>query len=228
MRLKLTSYKASNNMDLCLAYQAGHIGILRNLGIQEVSSTREEWMNNPNMYFTLIYLENKVVGGARLQVKDPSTPLPIELAIDYLDARIHQEVVTRSEAGTGEACGLWIGDEVRNMKMGLVLTQCVIIMAKLLKLKSVFVLTSQYSIKMTKQCGFTPIKNLGNNGTFVYPTDQYTSTVSVNDDISGLSTVAQTQKTIINHLSTEIEANLIETTEKGPIILEYNFSEVLS
>jgi hypothetical protein len=228
MRIQIICYKAIDHQDLCLDFQNGHIGVLSNLGIKMISSSKEEWMLNPNMYFSLIYLGDKVVGGARLQIKDASCKLPIEDAIDYLDKGIIEEVASRTDQLTGEACGLWIGDEVRNIKMGLVLTRCVIIMAKLLGLKSLFVLTSQYSSSMTLQCGFMPLTSLGNNGTFEYPTEQFTSTVSLIDDLKSLESAEPNQKRIIEHLADNHEAQLIESTEKGPIAIEYNFLNILS
>jgi N-acetylglutamate synthase-like GNAT family acetyltransferase len=228
MRIQIICYKAIDHQDLCLDYQNGHIGVLSNLGIKMISSSKEEWMSNPNMYFSLIYLGDKVVGGARLQIKDASCKLPIEDAIDYLDKGIIAEVAARSNNLTGEACGLWIGDEVRNIKMGLVLTRCVIIMARLLELKSLFVLTSQYSSSMTRQCGFTPMTTLGKNGTFEYPNEQFLSTVCVIDDLQGLVSAEKDQKRIIDHLAANRQGQLIESTEKGPITIEYNFLNILS
>jgi hypothetical protein len=228
MKLKLKAFRAIDHLELCMAYQHGHLSILTNLGIKDLNTAREEWMHNPDMYVSLIFLNESVVAGSRLQIKNATTPLPIELAVEYMDSRILKEVANRSEAKTGEACGLWIGDEVRNMKMGLVLTRCVVILAKLLQLKSVFVLTSQFSIKMTKQCGFVPLTTLGEDGTFMYPTVDYTSTVSINDDIVNLSSTEIEQRVVIDYLASNRMAQLIEATDKGNVIIEYNFLEVQS
>jgi hypothetical protein len=185
-------------------------------------------MGNPNIYISLIYLDKKVVGGVRMQIKDNIYMLPIEVAIDYLDKQITCEVAQRMEGITGEACGLWIGDEVRNMKMGLVLTRNTVVIAKKLKLKSLFALTSQYTLNMTGLLGFMPLNNLGENGSFVYPTEEYKSTVCVNDDIDALSTADEHQKSAIEHLFQHIISDRIEQTEKGPVEIEYNFSAIQS
>jgi hypothetical protein len=226
MELEIISYRAIDDLDLCMEYQKGHIGVIQNLGIKKLTSSKEEWMSNPNMYFSLVYYDKIVVGGVRLQVKDDLYQLPIEAAIDYLDPKIKTEVESRKDNLTGEACGLWIGDEIRNMKMALVLTRNAVVIGRILRLQTMFAFTSQYTLNITKTLGFSPIKDIGNDGCFDYPTKEFISTVCVNDYMESLKDSEPKQKEIIELLASKSQSTLVEVNEKCTLNVKYNFSSI--
>src|SRR5580698_7555499 len=89
----IRAYRAIDEAESCADYIKGHVQVLKDYGIENVTSNNNTWVDNPNMYcFIATDSSNELVGGIRIQVADGVVKLPVENAIGKMDTRIHDIV----------------------------------------------------------------------------------------------------------------------------------------
>ena len=94
-------------------YLKGHISVLEDYGITNITTNNTWWMKLDNMYGIVAEKEDgTVVGGIRIQIADKIHPLPVELAVGKMDNRIYKLVENYSKEGVGELCALWNAKEI--------------------------------------------------------------------------------------------------------------------
>lgn len=186
----IIAFKAQDNKSLCKKFIEGHKRVLLSVGVEEVSSSSEDWMNNPNVFVILCQSidQKKVYGGVRIHIYDPEYPLPIVEATEDLDVTVASHVAKFEEFGTGEMCGLWNSIEVAGMGIGAVyLIRSAVAILPILGLKTLWALCSPFSARIAKNFSFLKYPKVGNNGTFYYPKIDLLATVCMVDDSATLS-----------------------------------------
>ena len=201
--------------------------ILKNFGITMITSANIEWFMDPLTY--VIVAEDtettKVLGGARVQVAGPPSPLPIEKAVTALHQSIHDVVKQYSVEGTAELCGLWNSREVAGLGIGSIfLTRTAVAIAPQIGIKSMFALCAAYTIQMAQKAGYQIATFIGNNGTFYYPKDDLVATAMVLPDVNTLDTAHADEKAEI--LSLRENPTQIKTEEgrRGPFDILYELA----
>lgn len=174
------AFRAIDELETCMVYKEGHIKVLKDYGITNITSNVDDWMFNPNMYCVIASLVStkEIVGGIRVQVADENTMLPVEKAIGKMDKRIFDIVKDyRIHGGVGELCALWNAKSVAGIGLSVLLSRAGISMANQLDIKTLVGICADYTLKMFKQVGFEVDYSLGMKGEFPYPNPTYTARV---------------------------------------------------
>ena len=178
MKLIFRAFKATENRELCERYLAGHIQVLVNYGITNITTNNAEWMDWDFVYCVIAEKEDgTVVGGVRTQIADGIYPLPVEKAIGKMDPKIHEIVKHYQPDGVGELCALWNAKEVAGMGLSIMLVRAGIAMLNQVKCNTLMGICADYTLKMFRKVGFVVDNSLGDKGEFVYPNENYVARV---------------------------------------------------
>lgn len=169
MNLKFRAFRAVNEYETSRLYLNGHVKVLHDYGIQNITSSNASWMSNPNVYCVIAELDGEIIGGIRVQIADGINPLPVELAVGDMDKRIYEKVKAFAKEGAGELCGLWNAKKVAGMGVSMLLVRAGISIINQLNFKTLMGICGDYTLEMFNKVGFVIDKSLGNNGEFVYP-----------------------------------------------------------
>lgn len=224
MKYIFKAFRAVDYKELSLEYFNGHAQVLRDFGIESLTSSQDEWLTNPNVIVISAYNENgKIVGGVKLHLFHEKYPLPVESAINYLDDRITSEILKLADKGTGEACGLWIAKEMAGKNFGLYLTRSAIAITDQFSLSTLLGFSSPHTFKMFSSLGYVPLKSVGDNGNFLYPNENYTSTVIIIPNTSSLEHASPENRKRSFELRKKLFQEFCESENEG-VVIEYNLS----
>lgn len=179
-KLKFRAFRAIDEPMTCEKYLEGHINVLKDYNITNITSNNQAWMRNPNIYCVVASWEDsdELVGGIRVQISDEDNYLPVETAIGKMDPKIHEIVSQfRIDGGVGELCGLWNAKKVAGMGISVLLTRAGISITNQLDFKTMVGICADYTLVMFSKVGFVVDNSLGNNGEFPYPNPSYTARV---------------------------------------------------
>ncbi len=168
----------------------GHRRVLEAHGVKKVTSSRNEWAENPNVFVVNVESEDgdKVYGGARVHVADGIHPLPIEEATGYMDSKIYDRVHELRAVGTGELCGLWNSMEVAGMGIGsFFATRAAVILTSQIGIETLWALCAPFTVRWAERMGCRIQKDIGNEGTFYYPKLDLLATVVLLEDCETLA-----------------------------------------
>lgn len=154
-------------------FVAGHKQVLLDYGVKYVFSSRDYWLQDDKTLVCIALDGGKIVGGTRLEQMIPNRNLPIEESIHRLDENISTTVSRYYVNGTSELCGLWMNQNYRGSNLSLVMSRYLISQAHQLSIESIFCLSASYTFWIVENLGFEIVKDLGNEGMFNYPTDEY-------------------------------------------------------
>ena len=187
--LYFKAFRAVNDRAACMKFIEGHTHVLEIFGITQITSAKIDWVLNPNVYVILVSAEKdgKALAGSRIHVADRKTPLPIEFAVGDMDNRIYDMVEDRTDAGTGEFCGVWNSYEIAGLGIGsMQLSIASVAFAGLINLDTLFGLCAPATYRNSIRGGFRVTNEIGINGKFYYPKEDLTATSIVIDDVKNL------------------------------------------
>lgn len=220
----IRAFRAIDDYDACEKFMLGHRRVLENIGIQKLTSSKDEWMTSKAVFVIIVESEDqsKVYGGARVHVADDILPLPIEEATGYLDSSIYDIIKHHAVTGTGEICGLWNSREVAGMGIGSVfLTRACVTISEQIKLQSLFALCAPYTVDMAKSVGYHILENVGNKGTFYYPKLDLIATAMILEDVSTLYLADPFERENILNVRKNLNQLKTETLRKKELELNY-------
>ena len=177
-KIEFRNFRAVDHPEEALAFQNGHIDVLKNKGIIEsVDSTREEWLDNPSVYLMCLYHGKKMIGGARVHAFNPAYEYPCIHAFQkkegyYLDLSAYTGTYLH-----GEGCGIWATDEVMGLGMLEVVTYGAIAIAMSLGLDKVFGFGPRHTLGTFRRAGFEKISHEGKLIEFDYPSAKFRSAI---------------------------------------------------
>ena len=152
MKLIFRAFKAIDQRDLCERYLNGHIQVLVNYGITNITTNNKEWMDWDFVYCVIAEKEDgTVVGGVRTQIADGTHPLPVEKAIGKMDPMIHDIVKKYQPDGVGELCALWNAKEVAGIGLSIMLVRAGIAMLNQVKCNTLMGICADYTLKMFRK-----------------------------------------------------------------------------
>jgi len=223
-KLIFKAFRAVDDLETCKEYLEGHVSVLRDYGITNITSNTNEWMFHPKMYCVVaINSNNELVGGIRVQVADGVTPLPVERAIGKMDAGIFDVVKNYHEnGGVGELCALWISKKVAGLGISVLLTRAGISITNQLEIKTLVGICADYTLKMFKQVGFQVDNTLGSNGEFPYPNSTYVARVLGIMNAESLESAAEYDKERMRSLRLMPVQQHLEKETSETILVEYN------
>ena len=224
-RLKISAFRAVDNIDACRKYIAGHIHVLKVYGITQITSARIDWILNPYVYVILVESTEtgEVLGGARIQVAGGDHALPIEEAIGMKDDRIHAYVDNLKAGGTGEFCGLWNSRKIAGMGIGsMFLGRTSIAVVDQLNIKTLLGLCAPSTKRNSFRIGFKVEESLGNKGEFIYPKENLVATCLIIPDTKSLIHADPTERDFIMGLRSNPTQLRVESTRRGDIEIDYD------
>lgn len=222
--LKIRAYRAINEPDTCEKFIEGHSQVLHNIGVKKVTSSKNDWMYNPNTFVIIVEHEDgRVMGGSRVDVAGGTQLLPIEEATGYLDNKIYGLVAQYSQnGGTGEICGLWNSREVAGLGIGSVfLTRASVVITKQIGIKSLFALCAPYTVKMAEDIGYKIETSIGNNGTFYYPKLDLLATSMILQNINNLESATELERNSVFEIRKNLVQTRVEQIKSRPVTINY-------
>lgn len=176
---QIRAFRAIDETSMCSDYISGHIQVLKDYGIENITSNNNTWVTNSNMYcFIAKDASDELIGGIRIQVADGIVPLPVEDAVGKMDSKIFNLVKGYAiNGGVGELCGLWNSRKVKGIGISVILIRAAISAINQLKFHTLTGICAEYSLEMFQNVGFVINIDLGNNGKFVYPNENYIARV---------------------------------------------------
>jgi hypothetical protein len=222
--VRLRAFRAIDDPETCERFIKGHAHVLTAIGVEKVTSSKNEWMYNPAAFVLIVESldgEN-VYGGARIHVAGGTQPLPIEEATGKMDGRIFDLVWQFAQEGTGEGCGLWNSREIAGYGIGSIfLTRAAIAIAPHIGIKSLFALCAPYTVNLTKSVGYRLETSVGNNGTFYYPKLDLLATTMILDDVNDLGLASEENRDAILALRNQGDIVRIEELRSKQIEIHY-------
>lgn len=228
--IKIKAFRTTQNQDSSELFADGHEQVLRDFGVEKVTSADRSWMKNPNVYVITVENEDgsKVYGGARIHVVgDENDKLPVQDAVGEMDRNIHTMVKADIPKGVGELCALWNAKEIRGSGVSTFLTKASVAkagvkIANLLKINILWVLCAPYTVGMVEKAGFEIVRSLGNDGQFPYPKPDLPATVLRLSDTDDLSKASDKERKEIMSLRKDPKQELVEKGPKGELIVSYD------
>jgi hypothetical protein len=212
MKLRFRAFKAIDNRELCEKYLNGHVQVLVNYGITNITTNNKDWMDWSNVYCVIAEKEDgTVVGGVRTQIADGKNQLPVEKAIGRMDPKIHDIVKQFSDDGVGELCALWNAKEVAGIGLSIMLVRAGISTLNQIKCNTLMGICADYTLKMFRKVGFVVDNSLGDHGEFVYPNENYIARVLGILNAKDLSTAEEFDRLKMLDLRQKPVQNCIET-----------------
>jgi len=220
----IRAYRAIDEAESCADYIKRHVQVLKDYGIENVTSNNNTWVDNPNMYcFIATDSSNELVGGIRIQVADGVVKLPVENAIGKMDTRIHDIVQDYAfNGGVGELCGLWNSRKIKGVGISVILVRTAISAINQLKFKTLTGICGGYTLEMFQNVGFVINESLGKKGTFLYPNEtNVASVVGILNGITLETASAYDKEQMLTLRKNPIQKRL-EKGSKGEFRVNYN------
>ncbi|MFT6923366.1 MAG: hypothetical protein ACJA1C_002379 [Crocinitomicaceae bacterium] len=152
-----------------------HLEVLREFGVdKQISSVKNNWWESTYSYIIIAeHIESgELGGGMRLDVLNENQSLPVERVLSTMQPTVVDRLHFHYNE-LAETCGMWIGKRFRHRNLPKILMRSSICIASKLRLQILIGLANQYTLKMTEDLGFKVVKDVGHNGTFLYPDERY-------------------------------------------------------
>ncbi len=215
-------------METNLRYAEGHRKVLEAYGIKQVTSTKHDWLEDPNTYVVIVESEDRkrILGGTRIQLKTEHLPLPMEVAIAKIDSGIYKYMEQFGDYNVAEFCGLFNSLEVAGYGIGSIyLGRSAIAIASQLGISSLVGLCSPVTLSISKRTGFEVLTDLGDNGAFFYPKEGLIATSIIIRDLENLPHANPREREKIFELRKNPSLNITELGRKGPMEISYNLTK---
>jgi hypothetical protein len=171
VRARLRSFRAIDDPAGCEQYFTAHRAALEFHRTRGVTSLDPEWFGNPLAHAVLLESLDggEALAGIRVQLADGGRfALPTELA--YRDAKVHDYVRRRLDAGIGEVCGAWTAPTMAKTTIFQLVACACLSLTTRLGVSQVLASCAAYTVKTATDLGLVIERSLGDEGTFRYPT----------------------------------------------------------
>lgn len=224
--IRIRTYRTVDEPETCKTYVKGHVQVLKDFGIENITSNNNEWINNPNIHCIIAYdNDDEMVGGIRIQIGDGVSPLPVEEAVGKMDSAIFDLIKHyHINGGIGELSGLWNSKKIKRVGVSMVLIRAAISIVNQLKFQTLTGICAEYSLKMFEQVGFVTDTSLGDEGKFIYPNDSYIARVVGILNSLSLATAEPFDREIMLNIRNQPVQSRIETGPKGEFEVNYNLN----
>jgi hypothetical protein len=222
--IRLRAFRAIDEPKTCALFIQGHTQVLVSIGVTKVTSSKNEWANNPAAFVIIVEsLDGKeVYGGARVHVSGGTEDLPIEQATSRLDSSVFELIWKYAQHGTGEICGLWNSHELSGFGIGTpLLIRTGIAICSQIGIRSLFALCAPYTVKPVVNCGMILEDSIGNKGTFYYPKQDLIATAMILKDTSALSKAHEEDKLMIFQMRDSPDSLKILELKDKEIIIDF-------
>lgn len=216
-------FKAIDSPQICQKFAQGHLNVLKDYGITNISTNNNTWMTNKNIYGIIAFDQNHdVVGGIRIQIADGEIPLPMEVAVGKIDKKVLELVKSLKSKGIAELCALWNAKKVSGLGVSLLLMRAGIALANQLKIAHMVAICGQHTIEMVRRVGFRIDVNVGNDGYFPYPSNEHKANIVGIIDVITLKNAYKHDKLRITDIRENPIQSTSELTKKGRVLIKYH------
>ncbi|MFM7104223.1 MAG: hypothetical protein ACKOW8_01790 [Flavobacteriales bacterium] len=221
----LKAFRAIDNREESLKFFYGHAKVLTDYGIKNLNTAEPGWLTDPGVYVINAYdHEEDVVGGLRVHLFDGRSSLPVIDALKELDPKI-QDVFDRTlPEGTAEVCGLWNAKKIFGKGISPLLCVGSVVLVSQLKLNNFFCFSAPYTEKMIKTNGLVDVTEIGRDGKFNYPTEEFVSTVLFHPDVERLEHAQPYNRERIKSLITCKSQVLQEKNPREEFLVSYELA----
>ncbi|MBI1221954.1 MAG: hypothetical protein GC180_05055 [Bacteroidetes bacterium] len=217
------AFRAIDEPEYCREYTEGHVRVLKDYGITNITSNNNEWASLDCVYCVVVYNEaGEMVGGIRMQKADGVHKLPVEKAIGYRDPSIYKIVASYIPEGVGELCALWNAKSVAGKGLSLLLSRAGISICSQVGISTMVGICADYTLKMFRKVGFVVDETLGEGGEFVYPNENYIARVLGILNARNLETAEEEDRLRMLSLRSNPEQKTIEYPGIKDLEIEYN------
>jgi len=223
-QIRLRAFRAIDEPQTCALFIEGHTRVLTSIGITKVTSSKNQWSENPGAFVIVVESLNgkNIHGGARVHVSGGAKPLPIEEATSALDLSVPALIQRYAASGTGEVCGLWNSHELAGHGIGSpLLIRAGIAISSQIGLRSLFALCAPYTVKPVVNCGMVLEDSIGNKGTFYYPKLDLIATAMILKDVNELSSGQTEDKNAIFEMRSKPDDLILNNLKQKDILIEF-------
>lgn len=222
IKLRFRSFTAIKDSETCERYLEGHVQVLKDYGITNITTNNRQWMTLPNVHGIVAETENgEVVGGVRVHIADGVHPLPVEKAVGSMDPNVATIINEYFDDGTGELCGLWNAKSVAGIGISILLVRAGIAIVNQVRLASLFTICADYTLPMVRKVGFVVEDSLGKGGEFIYPNESYIARVLRKMNAETLETAEEFDRNRIFDLRNNPVQHTFEMGPKGEVEIDY-------
>lgn len=167
--ISIRSFRAIDDLESCMRFRAGHLGVLEAFGFKLTSST-EDWMFDPETHVIIIESPDRefTYGGSRLQLLGTNLELPIQSAIGEDVPNLNNYLSSR-KGPVAELCGLWNSVAVAGLGIGSVYSiRSAIALGGILGYNEMIALCSAFTYRISHKYGFRLVESLGEGGKVFY------------------------------------------------------------
>jgi hypothetical protein len=221
---ELTIFNAQQEEEKWMEYVRGHAAVLNHLGIDQLTSFKPQPCQNPNQFvLTARNTDGFVVGGVRIQKQHDNFKFPVQEAIEEIDPKINVLINFEKSQGTCELCGLWVARDHGRLGLAHFLMKSSIAYATHIDINSAFGLSSPFAINIFRAVGYEELTELGDNGTFIYPTPEFVSTVILIRDLKNVPNAEEIHRQKIFEIRKKLTFQDIDIYNNQEIKIHYNF-----
>ncbi|HMN06305.1 MAG TPA: hypothetical protein PKD45_11315 [Flavobacteriales bacterium] len=222
-RLTLRAFRAPDEPLLCQEFLAEHRKVLDDFGIAHVTTNNEVWMDDPLTYVIVAQHETLgMVGGVRLKLDHPGSPLPMASAIRHLDPSVDGVLARIQPFGNAEVCGLWNANRFNGHGLPVLLGQAVTAISVGVGARKMVCFVAHYTQKYPARFGFVVLDEVGDHGYFPsYPIPRIIAIAMVNPDTMLLEHATQDTRHLIYSL--RLRPDQVRMEKPGKTLLEVNY-----
>jgi hypothetical protein len=225
-KINMRAFLAPDEPELCQEFLKEHRLVLQDFGISNVTTNNEVWMHDPGCYVIVAEHETLgMVGGIRLKLDYPGSPLPMAEAIRKRDPRIDEALLELQPVGNGEVCGLWNAHRYNGKGIPVLLSQAVTAISVAAGARKMVCFVAHYTQKHPARNGFIVMEQIGDHGFFPkYPIDRIIAIAMVNPDTMLLEHASLAQRQLIYSLRLRPEQVRIEQPGSTPLEVSYKMA----
>jgi len=224
VNIELIAFWADRRPDLCDEFSFGHKILLKEYGIENVTSGKPTWKDQKNILVlaALNSIDKTMVGGARIHLSSDNSILPLDEALNYIEPNISGWLREKYTTGIGELCGLWNAKKVFGKGISPLLTRTSVAISDKLNIAYLVGLAAPYTKDMASSMGFKIVPELGANGTFQYPNERHTASLLIIDDIPSLKSASSEHRERIFSIRAGNTQFVKETINGSQLVVTYN------
>ncbi len=224
-RISIRIFRAITEPQTCIRYMEQHQNVLKEFGIEMITTNNNKWMNNPGIYAIIAEnLENgDLMAGIRIQLARGNQKLPIEEATSHFDPKVIDLVHYYDSLGcTGEITALWNSRKYKGVGLSQLLIGLSTSVLNQLKVTSLLGLCDTRNLETMRLNGGYIIENsIGNKGFFYYPKEGLIAWAIHLKDPEEVYSASETMRELILLLRKNPEIN--KTVERENAILDIDF-----
>jgi hypothetical protein len=224
-RYILKSFYSSNDLEASMRFVEGHAAVLGEYGIKNLNTSTPSWVGDSKVIVvTVTNQENELVGGLRVHIFDGSNTVPLIDALQEIEPSIRTILSRNMPHPTAEVCGLWNSKKIFGKGLSALLCICSVVIARRIKLHDFYCFSAPYTEKMIKTNGLVDLKEVGDEGKFNYPTEEFISKVLYHPSIYTLELAETFNKERIQSLTTNPLQTILEKSPRVDYLVDYDLN----